>query len=198
MSGVCRLFGAAAKPPHSGMVRTRAQAGAAEAPHEKARRQAALAQAGRLRDIAPPGGDQERMAVARRASDQGEVVEKRDEAPPLMAASLPEAQPIAQAESRTPDTARIAAGALLVVAVGLVVGCGKFLIAHGVAESSTVAGAVLGIHEVGVGIIMAGIGTGTALFGAQLIASGLGLGAQERHMMGSELEIRPGRCYPAA
>jgi len=74
-----------------------------------------------------------------------------------------------------PDVARILAGGVLVVVGGIVAGLGTFLIASGAAESSTAIGAVVGLHEVGVGIIMVGIGVGTMAFGAYLIVTGAGV-----------------------
>jgi hypothetical protein len=64
---------------------------------------------------------------------------------------------------------------ILVLSGAIVAGLGALLIAHGAAESSTLLGAFLGLHEVGVGIIMFGIGAVVIAGGAYLIFTGAGV-----------------------
>jgi hypothetical protein len=69
------------------------------------------------------------------------------------------------------DVARIIGGVILIIGGLLIAGLGAFLVAAGAGESSTVVGAVLGIHVIAMGGIMFFLGVGIVALGGYLIAT---------------------------
>ncbi|MGQ9833967.1 MAG: hypothetical protein ACUVRJ_09270, partial [Candidatus Villigracilaceae bacterium] len=71
------------------------------------------------------------------------------------------------------NVGKVVGGAALVFCGLVLMALGTGLALHGIAESSTAVGAILGLHEIGLGGIIATIGAGLVILGSGVIYEGI-------------------------